>query len=578
MDEMKKKQMLSMLVMLSLLQGNVYAEDKNLEQANLHYINGYSKEYDNVNIKLSTTGYIDKTNFDKENFRPNEGTWSSNLCEEGTGIFLQRKSDLKVIKDLYISVIPDKENWGGNKIEMNRRGIRMADGSTLTVGGNTSILIDNYIHTSDRKWLDSSKDLEHDYGLDSQEGIRLEDQDTNLNLNGDLEITMLNGNRSMGILAYDNANLTVGGNTTIRVKNAPYYTYGISNYYDDQGYGLNYSDDTAKLHFKGNLTIETDGGNNSIGINLKEYSKYKKDVITVDGHLDITAKGASEYKDKSNLQVFPNSVSNYGTYMYYIGGATFNTANIKTYSTGEDVESIGTYNYCYSNTTFKGDVVYDTQADENAVEISALARAGSTLDYQKGLKANGSVVLNAVGDKMGDASTITVNSSKNNNSLVQLDGNIVVGKTNAAMIWGDQIDTTVDSDEVKNVISANLLNNNSYFTGVNEFGNEGSEINLTFDNGADWNMTDSTTVTDLVLSNGADLNVNYDKTNSTDYRSLTAENFTGEGGIVNLDIDASTNVNNSDRIYVDGTHSDTHYITLNNIGARCSRYCTCKRK
>ena len=150
---------------------------------------------------------------------------------------------------------------------------------------------------------------------------------------------------------------------------------------------------------------------------------------------------------------------------------------------------------------------------------------------------------------------------------MQLNGDIVVGKTNTAEIWGSEYDTTLDSTETENIITANLLNDNSYFTGVNEFGNEGSEINLTFDNGADWNMTDSTTVTDLVLANGADLNVNYDKANSTDYRTLTAENFTGEGGIVNLDIDASTNINNSDRIFVNGTHKDTHYITLNNVGA-----------
>lgn len=564
---MNKKKILATLVMLSLMQGSVYAEDKELEQANLHYTNGYSKEYDSVSIKLSTTGYIDKKNYDVEDFRPNEGTLGSNPYEQGTGIVLTKDSNLSIIKNLNISVIPDKENWGGSKIEMNRRGIRMADGSTLTVGGNTSILIDNYIHTSDKKWLDSSKDLEHDYGLDAQQGIFLEDQDTNLNLDGNLEITMLNGNRSMGILANNNASLTVGGNTTINVKNAPYYTYGISNFYDDHKYGLNYRENTAKLHFKGNLTIETDGGNNSIGINLKDSGTQKNDVITVDGHLDITAKGASEYKDRTSAQVFPNSVSNYGIYMYYIGSSNFNTADIKTISSGDDVESIGTYAYWYSDATFDGDVKYTTEADDGAVAISALARAGSNLEYKKGLIANGKIVLNAVGNTSNKASTINVNSTSDINSLVQLNGNIVVGKTEAAMVFGDKYDTAVDADITQNIITANLLNANSYFTGVNEFGNKGSKINLTFDNGADWNMTDSTTVTDLVLSNGADLNVNYDKANTTDYRSLTAENFTGEGGIVNLDIDASTNVNNSDRVYVDGTHRGTHYITLNNVGA-----------
>lgn len=566
MDKMKKKQMLATLVMLSLLQGSVYAEDKNIEQGNIHYIKGYTKEYDNVDIKLTTTGYIDKTNYDKENFRPNEGSATSNPYEAGTGILLSGKSSLNILKNLTLNITPDKENFGGSKIEMNRRGIYLTDGSQMSVGGDTSIVVDNYIHTSDIEWLIQSKDTSHDYGLDSQQGISLTDKNTDLDLLGNLDITMLNGNRSIGILVQENANLNVNGNADIKVKDAAYYNYGISNQYSDHIYALSYPDESGKFNFKKDVTIVTEGGNNSIGISLKD-TKYKNDVITIDGHLDITASGANEYKDRTDNQIFPNAVSNYGTYMYYIGSSTFNTANIKTYSTGEDVESIGTYNYCYSNTTFKGDVVYDTQADEKAVEISALARAGSTLDYQKGFKANGSVVLNAVGDKMGDASKITVNSSKDNNAVVQFDGNIVVGKTEAAMIFGEQIDTFVDADGVENVITANLLNEQSYFTGVNEFGNEGSKINLMFDNGADWNMTDSTSVTDLVLSNDAALNINYNKEIDDNYRSLTAYNMSGNGGIINMDINAETNTNNSDRVYVEGTHSGTHYITLNNIGS-----------
>lgn len=566
MDKMKKKQMLATLVMLSLLQGSVYAEDKNIEQGNIHYIKGYTKEYDNVDIKLTTTGYIDKTNYDKENFRPNEGSATSNPYEAGTGILLSRKSSLNILKNLTLNITPDKENFGGSKIEMNRRGIYLTDGSQMSVGGDTSIVVDNYIHTSDIEWLIQSKDTSHDYGLDSQQGISLTDKNTDLDLLGNLDITMLNGNRSIGILVQENANLNVNGNADIKVKDAAYYNYGISNQYSDHIYALSYPDESGKFNFKKDVTIVTEGGNNSIGISLKD-TKYKNDVITIDGHLDITASGANEYKDRTDNQIFPNAVSNYGTYMYYIGSSTFNTANIKTYSTGEDVESIGTYNYCYSNTTFKGDVVYDTQADEKAVEISALARAGSTLDYQKGFKANGSVVLNAVGDKMGDASKITVNSSKDNNAVVQFDGNIVAGKTEAAMIFGEQIDTFVDADGVENVITANLLNEQSYFTGVNEFGNEGSKINLMFDNGADWNMTDSTSVTDLVLSNDAALNINYNKEVDDNYRSLTAYNMSGNGGIINMDINAETNTNNSDRVYVEGTHSGTHYITLNNIGS-----------
>ena len=554
------------LILSTGVYGTAWAEDVVLEQKNIHFRDGYSKEYGNVKIDITATGSGRNQNFEDDDFWPNEGQSQYGNNEYGTGVLLWGNSNIKINNDLNISVKP--ADWQGNKFDIRRQGIQIRDGSEMIVGGNTKIYVDNYIHSE----TDSNLGVRKDYGLNSQQGINVYGDSTNLDLRGDLEITMLNGNRSMGILANDNANLTVGGDTTIVVKNAPYYTYGISNQYDDQGYDFRYSDETAKLEFKENLTITTEGGNNSVGINLKDSSYQTDDVITVGGHLDITASGAKVYEHRGEYQEFPNSVSNYGTYMYKIGKSTFNTASIKTYSTGEKVESIGSYNYWFSNSTFKGDVVYDTQADDGAVEISALARAGSTLNYEKGLKANGRIVLNAVGNTSGDGSEIFVNSTKDVNANVQLDGNIVVGKTEAAMIRGKEYDTVIDADATQNKVTVNLLNSKSYFTGINEFGNENgfknssSEINLNFANGAKWNMTGSTEVTDLTLSKNAVLDMTYNNGNAASFRTLNAKSLSGNDGIINMNIDASTNANNSDRIYVDGTHNGTQYITLNNIG------------
>lgn len=58
------------------------------------------------------------------------------------------------------------------------------------------------------------------------------------------------------------------------------------------------------------------------------------------------------------------------------------------------------------------------------------------------------------------------------------------------------------------------------------------------------------------------------KYNAEDFQSVYVDKtFNGNGGIINMDINAETNTNNSDRVYVGGTHSGTHYITLNNIGS-----------
>ncbi|WP_294192731.1 autotransporter outer membrane beta-barrel domain-containing protein [uncultured Cloacibacillus sp.] len=381
---------------------------------------------------------------------------------------------------------------------------------------------------------------------------------------------MLNGNRSMGIYA-TNSELSVGGDTTITVKDAVYYNYGISNFYDDDGYDFRYSDADPKLTFEGDLNITTVGGNNSVGINLKDdkYNSNGEDTITVKGHLNINASGAKEYEWKKSDQKFPNSVSNYGMFMYSIAGASFNSATITTDAVGDRVESIGSYAYWNSNMTFDGDVEYNTSATDKDVEISALARAGSNITFNRGLSANGAVVLNAAGSTSNKASTIKVNPNALTDADVRLDGNIVAGKTTSAYIWGDKYDTMTDNDDTHNVISANLMNANSYLTGVNEFGNAGSEIDLRFENGASWNMTDSSPVTDLVLANGGQADMTYGNTGDKfgSFRTLTTSSLSGEGGVINMNIDAGTNADNSDRVYVTGTHTGEHLISLNNVNS-----------
>lgn len=454
---------------------------------------------------------------------------------------------------------------------MERVGIESIENANLTINGNTNIYVQNYKHTDDSKHTGYEDD--EDYGIDSQKGLVIK-ENANVDLSGNLDITMLNGNRSTGILASGkNALLTVKGDTTITVKNAPYYTYGITNQYADQAYGLNYAAEDANLNFN-NLSITTYGGNNSIGINLKDSpgnGTGGRNSIKVTGNLSLDVSGAEYYENRTSLQKFPKSVSNYGIYFYNIQNSNFNTAQIKTTAIGKGVESIGTYLHWNSNATFEGDVEYNTVAEDKNLEISALARAGSNLDFKKGLTANGNVVLNAVGKVSTDGkggSIIKVNSTADKSADVKLTGNIVVGKTSAAYIFGETYETMIDADDTKNIISANLLNKNSYFTGINEFGNSDSEINLNFDNGARWNMTDSSPVTDLEISNGAIVDMTYANTRAiNNFRNLTAKNVSGEGGTINMNIDASTNTNNSDRVYINGTHSGTHYITLNNIGS-----------
>lgn len=121
------------------------------------------------------------------------------------------------------------------------------------------------------------------------------------------------------------------------------------------------------------------------------------------------------------------------------------------------------------------------------------------------------------------------------------------------------------------VANITLSNNDSFLYGNTQLNQEDSAngtINLNVMNGAKWinvqdkNDKDSRLTTLTLKDNGlVDLT---DKTYSDgNFQNIYIEEFNGGNGTINMDIDASTNTNNSDRIYVNGIHKGTHYIKLN---------------
>lgn len=76
-----------------------------------------------------------------------------------------------------------------------------------------------------------------------------------------------------------------------------------------------------------------------------------------------------------------------------------------------------------------------------------------------------------------------------------------------------------------------------------------------------WRMTGTSSVTSLT-NNKSVIDMTQD---GGAFSSFTTENLSGNGGYFVLDIDATTNVNNSDRIYVTDTFSGTQAISLNEI-------------
>ena len=151
-------------------------------------------------------------------------------------------------------------------------------------------------------------------------------------------------------------------------------------------------------------------------------------------------------------------------------------------------------------------------------------------------------------------------------------GTITVNKDGKGEV---QIRGKVDSDN-KGTIDVNMTSKTSYLYGNTKIGSNGGTINLALSNGARWinvqdTDDDSSVLTNLTLSNGGQIDMTdtvYTDVAAHKYQDIVIKNnFSGNGGSIHMDIDAATNVNNSDRVYVDGTHSGEHYITLNNVGA-----------
>ena len=385
------------------------------------------------------------------------------------------------------------------------------------------------------------------------------------------------------------------GNTASTSTGVLNVTANIINITNEKGTAVSTGPD-SKLQLKADTLNITAGNSHS--------------VKAIDGNVDVFSDNVVINVDNSQVTNTGNSHSVFGSVNF--SGKDSETGNI----TKAESITITTKNVANAVMSSGNNITFNTkrliidsdtnalQAIENEGNLAIFAdevdlkgdvyalkggsvNIGTEENAVKNIKIDGNIRTIKYNDADNTVKTETQINIHSNEKLV-IDGNIDTTDREGGIIninqgghdggvvqiTGDILTGDIKDDEWNNAghVNITLSGENSFLNGkivdnniVN--GVDGGGTSITLDNGAIWNMSDNATVTNLVLSNGADLNVNYDKVNSTDYRSLTAVNFTGEGGIVKLDIDASTNENNSDRIFINGTHKDTHYITLNNVGA-----------
>lgn len=147
-------------------------------------------------------------------------------------------------------------------------------------------------------------------------------------------------------------------------------------------------------------------------------------------------------------------------------------------------------------------------------------------------------------------------------------GNITVGKDSSTLQTVIHGDLTAKNN---GYITAFVNNAGSSFTGnttdahwqdvnTRDAGNKG--IHLTLNDGSVWNDFDYDSTIQVLDTSKAKIDMQ-----DSHFKGLFIGTLKGDKSTFNMDIDAGTNTNNSDRLYIAGTHSGNHYITLNNVNA-----------
>lgn len=518
------------------MQGSVYADGGDITTQSPE-----SGEYKSINITNEGEAKHDRDGlvYSGKNIVINNGGNITLDCESGVyGIrvndnynnagYLNVKGDLKI--DIKGAKDSDKFVIGvwSNSLYSFLPGINDAQyrGGTITLG-NTEI--DNTEISVKTGGKGFGLVAGSTFGNNSAKGGHIV-SNGNLNITvTDTEYTEYDQDWVMGVLAYDQGVVEINGQEN-KIK-----VTGLGDGEANRDIAGLYSSHAGKIistKKNSNITIDVKG-RKIYGIGTGFYDQAAGDQ---DKETQETIVGKSSVDLKGNTVINLNSsFTGYGVHSSMKATATLNNVTIN-FIDGQN--NIGLM-------TQTGGVI-----NVNSAQIGL---NGNILDPNKIIAVNlyGKNDLYGVSDIYGNNSgTININNDKT--GTVKLNGKI----------------RSLDNG----VANITLSSNDSFLYGNTQLNQEDSAngtINLNVMNGAKWiNVQDAddmaSRVTTLNLADGGLVDLT-DKTYSdgTFQNIYIEKEFNGGNGTINMDIDASTNTNNSDRIYVNGTHKGTHYIKLN---------------
>ena len=312
---------------------------------------------------------------------------------------------------------------------------------------------------------------------------------------------------------------------------------------------------------------------------LKVDIKLKKDFIIKDASSGILMQEATSHN--TNTIISADNIS-----------ITTNNNNNNNASTG--YHGAGLYALAYQNT---GKANLNLTANKNLSVIStgyALYTYGSvtsTLNAKNiDLTSSKSYAINSSKNSINTLTANTLNISGKGFSITAYSDSTVNAQAEKAInikgtIWtsGGNIIVGKDSSTLQTVINGDLTaKNNGYITafvnnaGSSLIGNTNDShwkdivtrdaadtgIHMVLNNGSVWNNFDYNSTIQSLDTSKAKVDMQDDK-----FKGLFIGTLKGDKSTFNMDIDAGTNTNNSDRLYIAGTHTGNHYITLNNVNS-----------
>lgn len=484
------------------------------------------------------------TGAEKRKYIFNKGlTVSPNVSYTGNAIYLYRNIDV------------DFELGNGSEMNLESSGgaLEVNTNSKLTING-----VNSNLYFGNKKW-DEYNDAATIY---MDEGSKLEINAGNLTTSGGAETNLK---------LFDNAQATINltGNFT---SDAGGTAIAMENDYRNSDTSLSIQAANITL---GTTDLET--AHRKAGLYLLAYNENGDNKLSVDLHA----------KDTLKISGFAKGIQTFGNALINLQGKTI-IISAESDSQGKGL-SLNSYDAAKpsilkaeaENLSIKGSDYAIYANDRVDAQLNATGNINiSGLNYAIYANKNTDIQLktgqnlNILSDTWGIVSfDSTVNAQADDainikGTVWTSGGNITVGKDSSIL------QTVINGDlTAKNngYITAFVNNAGSSFTGnttdahwqdvnTRDVGNKG--IHLTLNDGSVWNDFDYDSTIQVLDTSKAKVDMQDDK-----FKGLFIGTLKGDKSTFNMDIDAGTNVNNSDRLYIAGTHTGNHYITLNNVNA-----------